>query len=467
MENNEFQDREYFEELKSILELPLTDEEKKERLLQYHESDIAELLEELEPQDRDKLYKILGNDNIADVFTHAENVEELVSELEPEKAADIIENMDADDAIDLLEELPEEQREEIVSLMDEESREDIKKIYKYEDSMIGSHMTNNFIKILISNTVKEAMKRVVQEAADNDNVSIIYVVNDKDQLYGVLELRDLIIERQNTDLKSIIKLNYPYFRATEPVEDCLVEMKEYGLDSYAILDKDDVLVGVITSDDVTEAVDDSLGEDYAKLAGLTEEEDIDEGVLQSVKKRLPWLIVLLALGLVQSFTMTGFESVIAALPIIVFFQTLVLDMAGNAGTQSLAVTIRLISGTEEGRKQVRKMIFKELRVGFFNGLILGTISFLFVFFFLWITKQGVVLGNEFSFAEALRGAGIVGIALFSAMTVSSLVGSFVPVIFMKIHIDPAVASGPFITTINDITALLIYYGMAMLLFNLM
>ena len=250
MENNEFQDREYFEELKSILELPLTDEEKKERLLQYHESDIAELLEELEPQDRDKLYKILGNDNIADVFTHAENVEELVSELEPEKAADIIENMDADDAIDLLEELPEEQREEIVSLMDEESREDIKKIYKYEDSMIGSHMTNNFIKILISNTVKEAMKRVVQEAADNDNVSIIYVVNDKDQLYGVLELRDLIIARQNTDLKSIIKLNYPYFRATEPVEDCLVEMKEYGLDSYAILDKNDGLVGVITSDDV-------------------------------------------------------------------------------------------------------------------------------------------------------------------------------------------------------------------------
>ena len=459
------QEREYLDELKKILSLPLSDDEKKNRILQYHESDIADLLEELEPEERDELYRILGNDNIADVWSHAENIEELVGDIEPEKAADIIESMDADDAIDVLEELDEEQRKEIVSLMEDEAKEDIKAITKYDEDMIGSRMTNNYISILNTNTVKEAMKRVVEEAADNDNVSNIYVVDDNDKLIGVIELRDLIIARSNTDLKTIIKLNYPYFRATEYVDDCLPDMKEYQLDSYPILDNNDVLVGVITSGDVTEAIDDELGEDYAKLAGLTDEEDPNEGVLHSVKKRIPWLVILLVLGLIQSFSMTGFEHVIAALPIIVFFQTLVLDMAGNVGTQSLAVTIRRLSTLDDNKKQIFKAILKELRIGFINGLILGTLSFAFVLLFLFITKQGVHQ-DTFTWLEGFKGAGIVGIALLAAMSVSSFVGAIVPVLFLKIHIDPAVASGPFITTINDITALLIYYGLAMLLFNL-
>ena len=459
------QEREYFEELKNILSLPISDEEKKNKILQYHESDIADLLDELEPEERDELYRILGNDNIADVWSHSENIEELIQDVEPEKAADIIENMDADDAIDVLEELDEEQREEIVNLMEPEAKEDIKAITKYDDDMIGSRMTNNYVSILNTNTVKEAMKRVVAEAADNDNVSNIYVVDEANKLIGVIELRDLIIARSNTDLKTIIKLNYPYFRATELVVDCLPDMKEYSLDSYPILNNDDELIGVITSGDVTEAIDDELGEDYAKLAGLTDEEDPNEGVLHSVKKRLPWLIILLVLGLVQSFSMTGFERVIAALPIIVFFQTLVLDMAGNVGTQSLAVTIRRLSTLEDSKKKIFRAIVKELRIGFINGLILGILSFTFVLLFLFITKQGVH-DSVFTWIEGLKGAGIVGIALLTAMSVASFVGAVVPVIFLKIHIDPAVASGPFITTINDITALLIYYGLAMILFQL-
>ena len=461
------QEREYFDELKKILSLPLSDEEKKNRILQYHESDIADLLDELEPEEREELYRILGNDNIADVWSHAENIEELIQDVEPEKAADIIESMDADDAIDVLDELDDEQREEIVSLMEPEAKEDIENITKYDEDMIGSRMTNNFISILNTNTVKEAMKRVVEEAADNDNVSNIYVVDEKNILIGVIELRDLIIARSNTDLKTIIKMNYPYFRATELVVDCLPDMKEYSLDSYPILSSNDELVGVITSGDVTEAIDDELGEDYARLAGLTDEEDPNEGVLHSVKKRLPWLIVLLILGLAQSFSMTGFERVVAALPIIVFFQTLVLDMAGNVGTQSLAVTIRKLSTLEDGKKQIVKAVIKEFRIGFLNGLILGTLSFSFVLLYLLIANKGVADGTTFQIVEGLKGAGIVGIALLIAMSVSSFIGAIVPVLFMKIHIDPAVASGPFITTINDITALLIYYGLAMVLFQIL
>lgn len=458
-------ERDYLEDIREILNSTKTDEEKKNEILQYHESDIADLLPNLTDEETEKLYRILGNENIAEVWTHADDIEDVIENINPELVADIIENMDADDAIDVLDELDDDKRDEIVNLLEPEAKEDITAITKYEDDQIGSMMTNNYISILNTNSVKEAMKRVIAEAADNDNVSLIYVVDEAEKLIGVIELRDLIIARQGTNINTILKTNYPFFRATELIEDCLEDLKEYALDSYPVLDNNDVLIGVITSLDVTEAVGDELGEDYAKLAGLTEEEDSDKGFIHSARKRLPWLLVLLVIGLAQSFSMSGFETVVAALPIIVFFQTLVLDMAGNSGTQSLAVTIRLLSKYEDSKKRIFNALIKELKVGLFNGIILGVLSFTIVLIFLWITQKGVKV-DYFSWSEAFRGAGIVGFALLSAMTVSSFVGAFIPVIFNKMKIDPAVASGPFITTINDITALLIYYGLAMILFNL-
>ena len=243
--------RDYLDDLKSILNSEISDEEKKTKILQYHESDIADLLNELNEEETEKLYKILGNENIADVWTHADDIEEIIEDIPAEKIADILETMDADDAIDVLEELDDEKREEIVELMEPEAKEDIITISKYDDDQIGSKMTNNYISILNTNSVKEAMKRVVAEAAENDNVSLIYVVDEKEVLIGVIELRDLIIARAGTNINTILKTNYPVFKATESVEDCLVEMKEYALDSYPIVqDENNVLIGVITSDDV-------------------------------------------------------------------------------------------------------------------------------------------------------------------------------------------------------------------------
>ena len=450
---------EILKELEEILKSNISDAEKREKLLQYHESDIADLTDEMEPEEREAVFHILGNEFAGDVLLHSDDISEVVENIEPEKLADIIETMDADDAIDVLEELDEEQREEVVSLMEPEAREDIKAITKYDDDMIGSMMTNNYVVIKNSDNVKSAMKEVIAQAAENDNVSNIFVLDENDKFYGVLELRELIIARANTSLESIIKKNYPYFLANAKIEDCLQDLKDYGLDSYPILDENDQLVGVITSDDVIEAIEEQTGEDYAKLAGLTEEEELDESVFASVKKRIPWLIVLLILGLAQSFSLTGFEQVVAALPIIVFFQTLVLDMAGNTGTQSLAVTIRMISTKEVSRREIIKTLFKEIRVGILNGLLLAILSFGFVFLYLRIANKGVD-GNEFELISALQGAGIVGVALLIAMTVSSFIGTVIPIVFLKLKIDPAVASGPFITTINDVTALLIYYGLA-------
>lgn len=450
-------------DIKNIIDSELPQSQIRELLLKYHENDIAEITDEMEPNERAELFRILGNEAAADVLLYSDDISEVVENMEPSKVAEIIETMDADDAIDVLEELDDEQREEIVSLMEPDALEDINIITQYDDDMIGSKMTTNFISIKKSDNVKEAMKKVIAQAAENDNVSTIYVEDEEGHLYGVMDLRDLIIARPQTNLETVIKTNYPSFKANMYVSDVVNELKEYALDSYPIVDDNNKMLGVITSDDVVEVVDEEAGEDYAKLAGLTEEEDLDESVFKSIKKRIPWLIVLLVLGLAQAFSMSGFENVVACLPIIVFFQTLVLDMAGNTGTQSLAVTIRLLSTGEIGKKEVFKAIFKEIRVGFFNGLILSILSFAFVFGYLWIFDKGVH-ASSFTYEEAFKGAGIVGMALLIAMTVSSFVGSLVPIFFSKIHIDPAVASGPFITTINDITALLIYYGLAAILF---
>ncbi len=458
--------REYLKEITKILSSERSLEEKRELLLQYHESDIAEVLDDLEEDKRRELYNILDTESLGEVLLYSEDIEEIVETIEPEILAEIIETMDADDAIDVLEELDEEAREEIVSLIeDEEVLEDIITLSKYSDEVIGSEMTNNYIVIEITDTVKSAMKKVISEASVNDNVSTIFVLDEKDLFYGVLELRDLIIARDGDDLNKIIKTSYPYFHDQDLIVDVIPKIRDYGLDSYPVLNSEGFLVGVITHDDALDVTYEEFEDDYAKLAGISEEDSLEENLFSSVKKRIPWLIILLVLGLVQSFLMTGFEAVVAGLPIIVFFQTLVLGMSGNTGTQSLAVTIRTLSSSDV-KKQTLKTLFKELRIGFCNGLFLAVLAFAFVFLFLKITNQGVI-SETFSLIEALKASGIVGLALLISMTISSFVGAIVPIIFKKINVDPAVASGPFITTINDLTALLIYYGLSALLFNIL
>lgn len=455
--------RDYVEELKFIISSTASEEVKKTEILQYHESDIADALEELSKDERLELYRILGDDIVSEIFAYLEDVEDYIEELSSQEAADIIELMDADDAIDILEELDEDDREEIVSLMEPEVVEDIELIKQYEDIEIGSKMTNNFILISKTYRVKEAMKKVILEAADNDNVSTIYVEDEYGHYFGALDLRDLIIARENDKLIDIIKQSYPAFYATELVEDIIVSLKDYGLDSYPILNEKNEVIGALTAEDVIEAVDEEMKDDYAKLAGLTEEEDLHESVFVSVKKRLPWLIVLLFMGLLVSGLISSFEEVVKTLPMIVFFQSLILGMAGNTGTQSLAVTIRLLSDEEVSRKEVVKTILKEVRIGFMNGSILAILAFTFVFLFLLITKQGVT-SDVFSYLESLKASAIVAVSLLVAMTICSVIGSIVPIIFKKIKIDPAVASGPFITTINDVLAVIIYYGLATLMF---
>lgn len=454
-------------QLLSLIRSDKSNEEIKNALEHYHDSDIADAIPLLNKEERKKLYSIIGIQATSDVFTYLDDVENYVDELENDKVADIIELMDADDAVDILEELDEEDQKEIVRLMDNEAVEDIKMISSYDETQVGSRMTTNFIVVSNKLTIKEVMKTVVNEAPINDNIGTIYVMDEHDYFYGSIDLKDLIIARSNDELSSIIRTNYPFLKAEEKFSDCLNDLKEYTLDMIPVLDDTQHLVGVITSSDLVEAIDDEMGDDYAKLAGLTDEEEMNEPLKASIRKRLPWLALLLFLGLCVSLIISQFEAIIAVIPVIVFFQSTVLDMAGNVGTQSLAVTIRsLVDDDNLERKTIWKMIFKEVRVGFINGLVIGSLAFLVVFLFLLIKHQPIS-SDVFVINEALLLSSGVLISLIVTLTLASFLGTSIPALLKKLKFDPAVASGPLITTLNDIVAIISYYGLCMLLFNIL
>ncbi|MCD8036756.1 MAG: CBS domain-containing protein, partial [Clostridiales bacterium] len=266
--------QDYERELAQIIKSDLSDSEIRERLDDFHENDIADALDKLTVEEREKLYRILGDERVSEIFAYLDDdIDKYINELEVEKAADIIESMDADDAVDILDELEDDKSEEIKSLMDEESRQDIDLILSYDDDEIGSRMTTNYVVIKRGATVRQAMKSLVVQAAENDNISTLYVVNDDETFYGAIDLKDLIVARDYMDLEDIIVTSYPYVFDEERTEDCIEELKDYSEDSIPVLDNKKRMLGVITSQDIVEAVDEEMGEDYAKLAGLTAEED--------------------------------------------------------------------------------------------------------------------------------------------------------------------------------------------------
>ena len=443
----------YVEELIRIIRSNLSKEELADRLSDYHDNDIAESLESLTEQERKKLYAALGMERMAEIFAYVDDAEPYLKELSLESVARLVSEMDSDDAVDMLEELDEEEKSKILAMLDEEAGEDVKLLLSYEDDEIGSLMTTNFIVIHKDLTVRQAMRELVKQAGENDNISTIYVTDREGRFYGAIELQDLIIAREYTELDDLISKSYPYVMDHEKISDCIEKIKDYAEDSIPVLLEDHSIAGIITAQDIIEVVDDEMGDDYAKLAGLTAEEDLHETTKESMKKRLPWLIILLFLGMVVSTVVGAFETVVAVLPIAMCFQSLILDMAGNVGTQSLAVTIRVLMDEKLGTSDKLRLVVKEMKVGFSNGLLLGLLAFIILGSYLTLLK-GMVMTNSFLIS------GCVGMSLLLAMIISSLVGTLVPMFFHKIKIDPAVASGPLITTVNDLVAVVTYYGLA-------
>ncbi len=424
------------------------------KLEDYHENDLADVFPDLSVAERRKLCRILNLDMLADIFEYIDEKQaaEYLDEMDVRKAAAILSRMETDAVVDVLRMIPKEKRALLLELMDDEARKDMAVIAAFDDEEIGSRMTTNYIEIRENLTVKQAMTELVSQAAKNDNISTIFMVTADHTFYGAMDLKDLITARQDTRLEDLIVTSYPYVYGHELIDDCIEKLKDYSENSIPILDNDNKLLGVITSQSIVDLVDDEMGEDYAMFAGLTAEEDLKEPLKESMKKRLPWLLVLLALGTVVSSVVGVFEQVVSQLTIIMCFQSLILDMAGNVGTQSLAVTIRVLMDESLTGKQKVELVFKEMRIAFSNGAILGILSFLVLGLYIALFK-----GKTWTFAYAVSGC--IGLSLMVAMVISGAVGTLIALFFKKINIDPTVASGPLITTINDLVAVVAYYGL--------
>lgn len=452
LENND--QRDYREAILSIIRGDNSDELLKELLADYHANDIASALEELSDEERERILRVLDSEALSDILPYADDVAEYIQEMDAELAADVIEQMEVDDAVETLEALDEETRNDVLSHIEDDVKEEITLISSYNDDEFGSVMTTNFISIERSQTIKTAMKSLIEQAAENDNISTIFVTENS-AFYGTIALKDLIIARSEHSLDELISLNFPFVYDKDSIEENIEWIREYSEEIVPVLSADRQLLGVITAQDILNLVDAEMSEDFAKFAALSSDEDIVEPTLKSVKKRIPWLAALLILGLIVSAVVGLFEGMVRELPLIICFQSLILGMAGNVGTQSLAVTVRMLNSEGDEAKKKLRFVFKETRIAFLNGIIMALCSFVIIGAYLCLRGNPA----QISFITS----GCVALALWFAMMISGFTGAGIPMIFSKLGIDPAVASGPLITTVNDLVAVVSYYGLAYIL----
>lgn len=444
---------EHTREILSIIRSGVSPLVLREKLEDYHENDIAAVLPELQEAERKKLCRSLDPDVLAEVFPYLdEDAAPLLSELDVSRAVEVVSRLDPDDAVSMLRQLSRGKRDVLLDLLDPDSRRDIALVASFDEEEIGSKMTTDYIELPLDCTAKTAMESLSQQARDNSNISTIYVLGKDQTFYGAVPLRDLIIADGGTALTELTITSFPYVYAQELVEDCVETLKDYSEDSIPVLDHQNRILGIVTAQNLMELSDAEMDEDYARLAGLTAQNDLRESVAVSVQKRLPWLIVLLGLGLIVSSVVGLFEGVVAQLPLIICFQSLILDMAGNVGTQSLAVTIRVLTDETIPPRDRLRLVPREMRVGLCNGILLGVLSFGLIGLYLMLGK-GQTPGVAFSIS------GCIGVALMAAMMISGMFGTIIPMFFKKLHIDPAVASGPLITTVNDLVAVVVYYSL--------
>ncbi len=458
---------EFKTDILSLIEENINNPNLETLLEEYHLYDIAKVLTEF-PED------------IIKAFFHTVSIEfaaEIIEYLDEEDAtyiikvigevdsAKIIADMDLDDAVDILKYLKKTGMR-ILKQIEPNRRKEILQVMLYDEDEIGAYLTDSYLTLEANITVKEAMRKVVSEAHDVDYISIIYVVDEKNILQGFIKLKDLIIARADEQLIDLIKTRFPRVYPTDDKEYVASLMQETSESSIPVINEDGLMEGIITHDDLMDIISLVQEEDYAKFAALGDVEiNLSTASLRkSVKSRLPWLSILLGLSMITSIILSFFEASLSLNPgsrllasKLAVYLPLILAMAGNTGTQSLAVMIRyLTKNIELEKEKIRKHILREFKTGILQGFIIGVLIFLMIN----ITNQ--IIYQEISSANLIY-ATVTSGSIFIALLVSTTLGALIPLIMTKLKIDPAVASGPFITTISDIITLSIYYSISLLI----
>lgn len=420
----------------------------REEFLNLHSYDQAQFFFKIDKETRLKMYYYLSPKEVADFFEMLEiddnDYKEILAEMEPKYAAEMLANMYADNAVDVLNKLGKDQTASYLTIMDKDAAQEIKGLLHYEEYTAGSIMTTEYVAISQNQTVRSAMYILKKQAPTAETIYYVYVIDEDLRLVGVLSLRDLIITDDDTMISEMMSDRVVSISVGDDQEEAARQMRDYDLLALPVVDFQNHLLGIITVDDIIDVIDEEASDDYSKLAGISDIDKMDKSPFTAAKKRLPWLIILLFLGMFTASLIGRFEDTLSKVPIVAVFIPLIAGMAGNAGTQSLAVAVRGIATGEMEDSGKFKIILKEAGTGILTGAICGVVVSLVIF----VWKHDLILGL------------LVGFAILASLLVATIGGSLVPLIMHKLKIDPAVASGPFITTMNDITSILIYFGLA-------
>lgn len=450
------------EEILELFKSPLDTLEFHDMIMEYHPYDIARVFENLDDEQRSKLYIALSPQEIAPIFEHLdhEEIPRIFKELSNNYSVKILENMDIDETVDILRNIENEKlRFSYINLMRKDLAKEIKALLKYDEDVTGSIISTSYIEFDDSMLIKDAMKHMLKEAKTVSYINTLYVANKNQELVGVLSLRQLIVADKEDRLVDVMTEKVISVGVNAPKEVAASLFKDYDFEALPVVDSNNRMLGIVTVDDIIDFLEDEATEDYAKFAGIFDGE-IEHGketISKAFKKRIPWLIILLFIGIIASMIIGRFEETLDAIPILAMFLPMMLDMAGNVGTQSLAVTIRYLMDDDFlTRKNVTKHILRELGIGVTNGFIVSCIAFFIAFILIGVMKTDVSFFNM----ETLKTSVIISFSMLISIIVSNIAGAVVPLIIHTFKIDPAAASGPFITTINDIIAISIYFTLA-------
>ena len=424
-----------------------------ENVLVLHFADVAEILDKLSNEEAKFIYFLVDEDTQADILMELEEEvrDRFLSSLSIKEIADQLENLDSNDAADILGELSEDKIQEVISQMDDdEAAEDIVDLLNYDEYTAGGLMQKEFLQAHIDWPVNRTIVELRKQAEDVEKVYNIFVVDDSNRLLGVLSLKRLLFSNVKTKIadlyqsKNIISVN-----TSDSAEEVAAVMEKYDLVSVPVVDYQNKLVGRITLDDIVDFIKEEADKDFQLATGITEPIERDASIWRVARARLPWLIIGLLGGTLGAKVISGFEGSITQIPALAFFIPLITAMGGNVGVQSSAIVVQsLARGTKDFGNIFHKLL-REAAVGLFNGVLLASIIFVIAYFF----------GNaQLGF--------VVSISLFTVIIFAAVIGTLIPLVLNHYKIDPALATGPFITTLNDVTGLFIYFTIGMLLYGL-
>ena len=419
---------------------------------ELHYADIAEIINELETPEAIYLIRLLDSERTGDVLTELDEDlrEEILAELSAAEIATELSEIDTDDAVDIITELSEDLAKEVISeIEDREHAAEILELMRYGEDTAGGLMAKELIKVNENWNITTCVREMRAQAEYVTRVHSIYVVDDNDLLKGRLSLKDLLTSPNDAHIKDVYISKVDYVGVHEKSEEIAKVMAKYDLEAIPVVDEMNRLVGRITIDDIVDVIREEADKDYQQMAGITQDVEADDSILDLTRARLPWLVVGLIGGLGAAMIMGGFEDIISEHAILFFFTPLIAAMAGNVGVQSSAIIVQGIAN-DDIKGSIASRLSKEMLLALFNGVILAVL--LFASTWLW---KGHLL-------SALA----ISLSLIVVIVMAGLIGTFIPLFLNKRGIDPAVATGPFITTSNDIFGILIYFWMAKIILGI-